>query len=186
MRRVNLAWRNAAGCNNLGYSKLTLGVELGKHGGEVVAAFLQVHAALDAEVTHRVHRTGVGKPRLGHGLDCRAELALSRLIVKRERVAPLEVAGAGFKLPCRLDRRHLGLGADVIQHHKRHALDVGRRRGQLVRHAVNDERARVGVPRPLGVAHVLAIETWRPRVARRAVLVLQMLALADDGHLAHE
>ena len=40
MRRVNLTGRDAAGCNDLRYGKLTLGVELGKHGGEVVAAFL--------------------------------------------------------------------------------------------------------------------------------------------------
>ena len=38
--RVNLARRDAAGCNDLRYGKLTLGVELGEHGGEVVAETL--------------------------------------------------------------------------------------------------------------------------------------------------
>ena len=80
------------------------------------APLLQVDAARDAAVAHGIGRAGVGIARVGNRLDRRGKVALGRLLA--ECVTPLERPLGRFHDPCRVNRRRLRLGADIVQHHK--------------------------------------------------------------------
>ena len=117
----------------------------------VVFAFLQVDRPFDAEVAHRVSHAGVGVPGVCNRLHGGGKLTLSWLAVNVERVAPLLVARAGGHLPRWLQRRRLGLGADVIEHQHGDQIGVLGLRLWLARvgEAVDDEAGGVAVQRAL-------------------------------------
>ena len=140
---VGLVGHDVEGGADLVQGELTFRVELDQPRGERLATGLEVDRAGDTEVAHRVGRAGVSVACLGDRLDRGDERRLGRLV--GESVAPLERAGRRLHDPRRLQRRALGLGADVVQHHAQDELAVGLRGADAGRHAVEDERAGVEV-----------------------------------------
>ena len=114
---------------------------------EVIPTVLQIDRTRQTEVTHRIDSAGVCVARLGDGDDSRRELALGWLLVQLERVTPLVIALRCLHLPCRLKRRRLALRADVVKHHERYIVAVGRACVNLaIGEPVEDKRRGVGVP----------------------------------------
>ena len=140
---VGLVGHDVEGSADLVQGEFTLRVELDQPGGERLATGLEVDRAGDTEVAHRVSRAGVGVACLGDRLDRGDERRLGRLV--SEGVAPLKRAGRRLHDPRRLQRRALGLGADVVQHHAQDELAIGLRGADAGRHAVEDERAGVEI-----------------------------------------
>ena len=165
---LHRAGRHAQGGAYLRESERALGRELHQTRHEPITALLQVDAAGQAEVAHRVAGTGVRVACVGDGPDRGGELALARLRVELERIAPLKVTRRRLHLPRRLNRGRLRFGAHVIQHHHQHKLAVSRRSAGALGHAVTDESGSVRVPR-LPLAALLVGQKRRPRRLDRAI-----------------
>ena len=140
---VGLVGHDVKGGADLLQGELTLRVELDQPGSERLATGLEVDRAGNTEVAHRVGRAGVGVARLGDRLDRGDERGLGWLIGKS--VTPLKRAGRRLHNPRRLQRRALGLGANIVEHHAQDELAVGLRGADAGRHAVEDERAGVEI-----------------------------------------
>ena len=143
---ARLARHHAQGVADLRQGELPLRVELDQARDEALTAGLQVYAARQPEVTHRVDRASVGVAGVGDGRDGRAEVGLGRLHLG-EGVAPLEVAGACLHDPSRGQGRRLALRADVVEHQHQDVFAVGGRGARALAHAVNDEAGGIAVPR---------------------------------------
>ena len=138
---------------------------------EVIAPLFQIDRPRQTEVTHRIDSAGIRVARLGNGDDSRRELALCWLLVQLELVTPLVVAGRCLHLPRRLKRRRLALRADVVKHHERYIVAVGRTCVNLaVGEPINDKRRRVGIP--CALSSVLIRQISRPEIFDRPVFVL--------------
>ena len=118
-----LARRDAQRLADGGQRELTLRVKFHQPRLEPVRTRLLVDRTWQAAVAHGVGGTGVRVACGRNGRDGRDVLALGRLLA--ERIAPLVVAGRCLDDPRRLQRRLLGLRADVIQHHEQDVLAVG-------------------------------------------------------------
>ena len=154
---------------------LAVRVELDQPRLEVVAPPLQVDAAGDAAVADGVGCAWVSVARVSDGGDGRGEVCLGRLLV--EGVAPLERSFGRFHDPRRGQRRRLGLGADVVQHHEQDIFDVlGLGRWLAIHEAVNDERPCVDVP------CVARLDVGLGRQERREGRLRHPIAVVD--HLA--
>ena len=163
--------RHAQRGADTGQRELALGVELHQARYEPLAALLQVRAAGQAEVAHRVAGARVGVAGVSDGADGRGKLALPRLRVELERIPPLEVARTALNLPRRLQRRRLRLGAHVVQHHHKDKFAVRRRSAHALGHAVYDVARGVRIP-SLPLAAFLARHERRPSGLDRTVSVV--------------
>ena len=118
--------------------------------GEAVAAGLDVDRTGDAPVAYRVDGALVGVAGLGERPLGGVGDPYRHLLTQHPR--PLEVAGGGFDLPRRLQRRDLGLGAHVVHGEEGDVCAVGRAGRQAAGHAVEDEAAAGDVPGAAGTA----------------------------------
>ena len=176
-RPLVLARRHAQRLADRGQRVLAARVELNQPRREVIAPALQVDRAGQAAVADGVDGAGVGVARRCDGLDGGRERALGRLLT--EGVAPLERALRRLHDPCGRERRHLGLGADVVQHHEQDELDVlalGRR--FAVGEAADDIRAGVDIP-AFAVAALVVRQEGRERRLGRTVLIILNFAVAQ-------
>ena len=160
-------------------------MKLNQNRRKAVAARLEVDRARQSKIADGVDRAAVGVACFCDGDNGRAELALHGLVVQRKGVAILVVVGAGLHDPRRVDRRHLGLGAHVIQHEEGHPLTgIGLGCGLALVESVNDEAAGVAVPRLVGLP--LLRQEGRPRALDCTIGVVLGLAVLKDGLLPYE
>ena len=149
---VRLGRRNVQRLANLFERIFALRMKLDQPRLEQPAPLLEVDAARNAAVAHRPVRARIGVARVSNRLDGCGKVSLGRLFA--ECVAPLERPLARLHDPCRVNRRHGRLGADVVQHHEQDVFAVLAPRARLaVLEPVNDERAGVDIPR-LAVLHL--------------------------------
>ena len=170
---AGFGWRDVQRLADTFQRVLSVWMELDQLGFEIVAALLQVDAAGDTAVAHRIGRAGVGIARLGYGGDSGGKVVFGRLLI--EDVAPLERAFARLHDPRRLQWRGLRLRADVVQHHEQDVLAVvALGAGLAVLEAVNDERAGVDVP------CLPFLDLGRPRHERRERRLGDAVAMIDQ------
>ena len=185
LRRVGFGRRHAQRRTNVVQRVFALGVEIDQPRFEVVPALLQIDAARNAAVAHRVGSAGVGIARIGNSLDRSGKRVLGRLFAERE--TPLERPLRRFHDPRRVNRRHLRLGAHVVQHHEQDVFSVVTLGAWLaVLKAVHDKRAGVDIPCFAVLDAGLVRQERREGCLRHAVAVIDNLAVHQRGRLAQQ
>ena len=119
---VLLARRDPKSLANLIQGVFPLRVELDQARRKQVAPRLEVDRPRQTEVADGVRGAWVRVARLGYGADGGSKPTLGGLVA--ETVTPLKTPRRRLHDPRRCQRRGLGLGADVVQHHNQDEVAI--------------------------------------------------------------